>query len=146
MDKEYLKDREQMRYKENVERILWNYRRNVYKASELREMIKDITSVSGQSYGGHIVNGVSSPVFEVVNRKLRMEKKLAGTEKKIRVVDSLIDSLDERELEMYQVLRILRSRYIKHREPDSVMRELVLTKTTYYRRNRELLRRAEKFI
>ena len=135
-----------MEVKSNAERVLWNYRTNVFKASEYREMLSNMESVRGQDYGGHAVNGVSDPVPEVVNRKLKLEKKLSGMEKEIRAVDNLMDSLDEKELDMHQMLGILNRRYILHKETDTIIRELGITKATYYRRKNALIELAEIYM
>lgn len=105
-----------------------------------------LQSVRGQDYGAHTVNGVSNPVLEVVHRKLAIEKKIKSLEKDIQVVDGVKDSLDVTELTDWQMLGILEQRYMAHKEPDTVMRELGITKATYYRRNNELISRTELYI
>ena len=132
--------------KGKAERILWNYRMNVMKAEEMRLICSWLMSVRGQDYGAHTVNGVSDPVSEVVHRKLRLEKKIAILEREIRVVENLKDSLMAEELRICQMRGILKGRYMEHKEPDRVMRELGLTKPTYYRRNSELIERAMEYV
>ncbi len=131
--------------REKAEQIMWNYRRNVSKAGRMRLIMELLQSVRGQDYGAHTVNGVSDPVLEVVHRKLRLEKKIAILEREIRVVENLKDSLMAEELRICQMRGILKGRYMEHKEPDRVMRELGLTKPTYYRRNSELIERAREY-
>ena len=106
--------------REKAEQILWNYRKNWKKVKELREVEKNLMSVQGQDYGAHTVNVVSDPVLEVAHRKI--------------------------ELNTYQMWCILRKRYIEHKRADIVMRELGITKATYYRRKNELIERAEEYV
>lgn len=132
--------------KGKTEQVLWNYRLNVKRAAEMRLIYSLLQSVRGQDYGAHTVNGVSNPVLEVVHRKLAIEKKIKSLEKDIQVVDGVKDSLDVTELTDWQMLGILEQRYMAHKEPDTVMRELGITKATYYRRNNELISRTELYI
>lgn len=132
--------------REKVERVLWNYRMNWKKAAELRELAEKLMSVRGQDYGAHIVNGVSDAVIEVVHRRIELEKKIAKLEKNIHAVENLKDSLPIDELDTVQMLGILIKRYMEHKEPDMVMREMGITKATYYRRKRELIEKAEKYV
>lgn len=129
-----------------TERVLWNYRQNQSKAEEMREMYMLLASVRGQDYGAHTVNGVSDPVSEVVHRKLEIEKKLMSLSRQIKLVEDVQSSLDVRELRDGQMLGILRLRYMEHKEPDMVMREMGITKPTYYRRNNELIELAGKYV
>lgn len=132
--------------KNSAEQMLWDYRQNIRKIYELREMYELLKSVRGQDYETHAVNGVSDPVFNIVNTKLRLEKKIENLEKKIRAVENLIDELPIDELETYQMSMILTWRYINHMDTQTVIRVLGLTKTTYYRRKNALIVRAEKYI
>ena len=135
-----------MGYREKAERVLWNYRSNERKAIELRALKVKLASVRGQDYGAHTVNGVSDPVLEVVHRKLELEKRIARLEVEIRAVKRLKASLSVEELNTWQMRGILIKRYMEHKEPDRVMRELGITKATYYRRNNELVERAKKYV
>lgn len=129
-----------------AERVLWNYRRNVERAGELRVLLEGLMSVQGQSYSAHSVNGVSDAVSEVVHKKIELGKKIARLERDIRAVESLKDSLPIEELDTWQMLGILVNRYMEHKEPDIVMRKLGITKATYYRRNNELIARAKEYV
>lgn len=129
-----------------AERVLWNYRLNVQKAEEMRLIYSWLMSVRGQDYGAHTVNGVSDAVLEVVHRKMVIEKKMKRLEKEIQAVENIQSSLDVRELRDSQMLGILQRRYIEHKEPDRVMREMGITKPTYYRRNNELIEKTERYI
>ena len=125
---------------------MWNYRENVKKILELRLMVAGLMSVRGANYEAHSGSGVSEPVFEVVSRILKAEKRMAVLERQVRVVEELAMSLVEEELDTHQMEQILTNRYILHMEPDAVMRKAGMTKPTYYRRNRELLKRAEEYV
>lgn len=132
-----------------AERALWNYHDNVKKVKELRLLLNLLMSVHGQNYSAaHAVNGVSDPVGDVVHKVLALERKIAGTEKAIQAVDSLAASLilNVKELNIWQMLGILECRYMEHKNPYKVMRELGITKGTYYRRNNELIGRAEEYL
>ena len=135
-----------MRGREKAERVLWNYRQNVRKAEKLKLLLDSLISVQGQSYNTHSVNGVSDAVGEVVHKKIELGKKIAKLERDIRVVENLRDSLPVEELDTWQMLGILTHRYMEHKEPDAVMRELGITKATYYRRNNELIVRAREYV
>ena len=50
------------------------------------------------------------------------------------------------ELDIWQMLSILDWRYINHIKQDKVIRELGITKATYYRRRNELVKRAEEYL
>ena len=129
-----------------AERVLWNYRLNVSKVAEMQLIYSWLMSVRGQDYGAHIVNGVSDAVSEVVHRKIAIEKKIRHLEKEIRAVEQVKDTLDITELRDSQMLGILNRRYLEHKEPDAVMRELGITKPTYYRRNNELIERTREYV
>lgn len=129
-----------------AERMLWNYRLNVLKAEEMRLIYSLLMSVRGQDYGAHMVNGVSDAVSEVVHRKMAIEKKIQSLEKEIQTVEKVKSSLDVKELRDSQMLGILQRRYMEHKEPDRVMREMGITKPTYYRRNNELIEKTEQYI
>ncbi len=135
-----------MRNKEKAERVLWNYRMNVKKAEEMRLIYSWLMSVRGQDYGAHIVNGVSDAVLDVVYRKMAIEKKIKCLEREIQAVEQVQSSLDIRELRDSQMLGILKRRYMEHKEPDRVMREMRITKPTYYRRNNELIERTREYV
>ena len=135
-----------MRNKEKAERALWNYRLNVKKAEEMRIIYSWLMSVRGQDYGAHIVNGVSDAVLDVVYRKMAIEKKIKRLEREIQAVEQVQSSLDIRELRDSQMLEILKRRYMEHKEPDRVMREMGITKSTYYRRNNELIERTREYV
>ena len=135
-----------MRDKEKAERVLWNYRLNVKKAAEMRLIYSWLMSVRGQDYGAHTVNGVSNPVLDVVYRKMAVEKKIKRLEREIQAVEQVQSSLDITELRDSQMLGILERRYIEHKEPDRVMREMGITKPTYYRRNNELIERIREYV
>lgn len=141
-----LKVGERMIGREKAERILWNYRQNVKNSADFKKLWATLKSVQGQDYGAtHTVNGVSDPVSETVNRKISLERKIVKLEREIQAVESLIDSLPVEELRTWQMRGILTRRYIEHKEPDMVMRELGITKATYYRRNNELIARAREY-
>ena len=129
-----------------TERTLWNYRQNQEKVEELRLLRESLMSVQGQNYSSHSVNGVSDVVSEVAHRKIELGKKIAKLERDIRAVENLKDSLPVEELDTWQMLGILVNRYMEHKEPDAVMRELGITKATYYRRNNELIVRAGEYV
>ena len=135
-----------MRDKVKAERVLWNYRENVYRAAEMRLIYSWLMSVRGQDYGAHTVNGVSDAVLEVVHRKMAIEKKIKHLEQEIQAVEQVKDTLDITELRDSQMLGILNRRYLEHKEPDTVMRELGITKPTYYRRNNELIERTREYV
>lgn len=135
-----------MRDKEKAERALWNYRMNVKKAAEMRLIYSWLMSVRGQDYGAHTVNGVSNPVLDVVYRKMAVEKKIKRLEREIQAVEQVQSSLDITELRDSQMLGILERRYMEHKEPDRVMREMGITKPTYYRRNNELIERTREYV
>lgn len=132
--------------KAKAERVLWNYRLNVSKAAEMRLIYSWLVSVRGQDYGAHTVNGVSDAVLEVVHRKLAIEKKIQHLEREIQAVEKVKNTLDITELRDSQMLGILKRRYMEHKEPDKVMRELGITKPTYYRRNNELIERTREYV
>lgn len=132
--------------KDKAERILWNYRMNVMKAEEMRLICSWLMSVRGQDYGAHTVNGVSDAVIETVYRKLAIENKIKRLEKEIQAVENVRDGLDAKELRDSQMLGILERRYIEHKEPEKVMREMGITKPTYYRRNNELIERTREYV
>ena len=132
--------------KAKAERVLWNYRLNVSKAAEMRLIYSWLVSVRGQDYGAHTVNGVSDAVLEVVHRKIAIEKKIQHLEREIQAVEQVKDTLDVTELRDSQMLGILKRRYMEHKEPDKVMRELGITKPTYYRRNNELIERTREYV
>lgn len=135
-----------MRDKEKAERALWNYRMNVKKTAEMRLIYSWLMSVRGQDYGAHTVNGVSNPVLDVVYRKMAVEKKIKRLEREIQAVEQVQSSLDITELRDSQMLGILERRYMEHKEPDRVMREMGITKPTYYRRNNELIERTREYV
>ena len=135
-----------MRNKEKAERVLWNYRMNVKKAEEMRLIYSWLMSVRGQDYGAHIVNGVSDAVLDVVYRKMAIEKKIKRLEREVQAVEQVQSSLDIRELRDSQMLGILQRRYMEHKEPDRVMREMGITKPTYYRRNNELIEKMKEYV
>lgn len=142
-----LKVGERMIGREKAERMLWNYRQNVKNSADFKKLWATLMSVQGQDYGAtHTVNGVSDPVSEVVHRKIALEKKIARVEREIQAVENLKDSLPIEDIRTWQMRRILTSRYMEHKEPDMVMREIGITKATYYRRKEELIARAREYV
>ena len=132
--------------REKAERMMWNYPENVKNVKKYCGLYGELMSVRGQDYGAHAVNGVSDPVSEVVHRKIELNKKIRKIEREIRAVESLKDSLPLDELNTWHMCGILRKRYVEHKRADIVMRELGITKTTYYRRKNELIERAEEYV
>ena len=131
-----------------AEQVLWNYRHNLKRVEEWRYVVGQLQSVQGQSYGACVMNGVSYPVFEVVRKKLALEKKIVRAEKEIHAVEDLRErlTLNIDELDIWQMLGILDWRYINHIKQDKVIRELGITKATYYRRRNELVKCAEEYL
>ena len=120
--------------------------KNQKKLNELREEVLSVQSVHSQNYAGHVMNGVSEPVFEVVRKILTLEKKIEQLERDVNVVDSLRESLREEDMAEHQMSLVLEYRYIRHMEVWAVMRRMSVTRSTYWRRQRELLRLAEEYV
>ena len=131
---------------DKVEQILWNYRKNAESLKDMKKELSGLMSVQGASYKAHAMNGVSEPVLELVSRIISMEKRIASLEREVKAVENLASSLDIREKNMYQMSMILRYRYVKHIEHEAVMRQLGMSKATYFRRSGELLRLAGKYM
>ena len=109
-------------------------------------MVGGLMSVRGANYEAHTGGGVSEPVFEVVSRIMKAEKRMATLERQVQAVEELALSLVVEEIDTHQMGQILKHRYIQHMEPEAVMRKVGMKKPTYYRRNRELLKRAEEYV
>ena len=130
----------------STEKILWNYRRNVKEKEELGDLYSEMESVYGHSYEVHGQNVISDPVFETVKRKLRAEEKITRLEREIKAVEKLKEKLPPDEMETYQMGQILRYRYINHLEAVEVMRQVGMSKSTYWKRKVGLLRLADKYV
>ena len=66
--------------------------------------------------------------------------------REIKAVEKLKEKLPPDEMEMYQMGQILRYRYINHLEAVEVMRQVGMSKSTYWKRKVELLRLADKYV
>ena len=129
-----------------VERCLYEYMENVAMQEEMKLELQMLMSVRGQSYEAHKVKVESNPVFEVASRILMIERKLKKLEKKTRPVKKLEEDLCGSDLYIKQMLEILQLRYMQHDSHEDVMRHMAVSKATYWRRNRELLRKARKYL
>lgn len=129
-----------------TERVLWDYNRNLQRVYELRLALLDLSSAHSQSYGPHVVNGVSDAVADVVHKVIALERKIAGAEREIQAVQQLKDSLDITDFDMYLLHIILTQRYIAHSKTEKIIRENGLSKATYYRKKNQLLNMAEKYV
>ena len=132
--------------KPDVSSELWRYGYDVRRLEVLRRELSGLMSVRGHSYEAHSVNGVSDPVNEVVHRRLKVEKRISRIEERVLRVERLKEYLPLEGTETYQMREIVRLRYRMHERVVDVMRKMGITKTTYWRRNRELLRLADKYL
>ena len=132
--------------KPDVSSELWRYGYDVRRLEVLRRELSGLMSVRGHSYEAHSVNGVSDPVTEVVHRRMKVEKRISRIEERVLRVERLKEYLPLEGTETYQMREILRLRYRMHERVVDVMRKMGITKTTYWRRNRELLRLADKYL
>ena len=129
-----------------VESNLWDYPANVAELEELRYEYDSLKSVECQKYEAHTPNGASDPVSEVVHRRLKLERRMRGLERRIRPVKRLRDDLKQgSEARISQMRAVLKLRYMEHKSHDDVIRQMSVSKATYTRRLRELLRLARKY-
>ncbi len=129
-----------------IEKCLYEYLENLEKLSNFHLEQKKLMSVHGQSYEKHSANGISDPVSEVAFRFFSLEKKILKTEKKITPVTELYKSLLwSSELHIFQMKEILKLRYFEKKKAERVIREMAISRATFWRRCHQLLSRAKKY-
>ena len=129
-----------------VERCLYDYLENVVKLYMLNMDLSRLMSVQGQNYNLHAGNGVSNPVFEITSRLMTLERKIYQTEKRVQPVRRLKSELIGTDERIQNMMSILRLRYFRHMQHDEVIRAMSISRATYWRRHRELLRKARKYL
>lgn len=129
-----------------VERCLWEYRENQGALRMMREELSGLSSVHGQDYSPHTVNGVSDPVSDIAHRVIKLERKIEQMEKQIKPVEMLQDALVGSEMRIHHMREILRLKYFEHESSEMVIRKMGISEATYFRRCGELKRLARKYI
>ena len=129
-----------------VEKNLWDYNSNVAELSELEYQHDDLMSVQGHSYEVHGENTLSDPVSEVVHRRLKLERRMQKLKSRIRPVRKLYDDLSiGTDARITQMRGVLKMRYMEHKSHEDVMRNMAVSKATYWRRVSELLRLTRRY-
>ena len=128
-----------------VEKYLYDYKANVAELEALREELNDLVSLHGQSYESFNPSGEADPVANTVNRKIKLEKKIAVVEKRVKPVMRLIEDLKGSSLRAKQMSEILRLKYIEHEDRDVVKKTVAISDMTLWRRSRELISLAVRY-
>ena len=128
-----------------VEKYLYDYKANVAELQALREELNDLVSLHGQSYESFNPSGEADPVANTVNRKIKLEKKIAVVEKRVKPVMRLIEDLKGSSLRAKQMSEILRLKYIEHEDRDVVKKTVAISDMTLWRRSRELISLAVRY-
>lgn len=97
-------------------------------------------SVRGYNYEAHVLNGASEPVFNVVNRKLNIERRIAGIGRCLGLVKRLKADFEAGAYRERYLRDIFNIRYMKHGSVDYVTRSLHISQPTYWR-NKELAKK-----
>ena len=144
-----------MKGKKYVERCLWEYYANLAEVESLSAELDDLMSVRGHSYEAHIPSGASEPVFNVVNRRLNIERRIAGIGRRIGPVKRLKSDFEaglyrERYLRDIFNIRYMEHgsvdiRYMEHGIVDYVMKSLHISQPTYWRNKEKLIELAKKY-
>ena len=128
-----------------VERCLYDYKANVAEIEILREELNGLMSLHGQSYEINNSQGENDPVANIVNQGLRLEKKIAKLEKRVKPVDKLLSDLKGSSLKVQQMSGILRLRYIEHEDKENIKQSLAVSERTLWRRTGELISLAKRY-
>ena len=128
-----------------VEKYLYDYKANVAELQALREELNDLVSLHGQSYESFNPSGEADPVANTVNRKIKLEKKIAVVEKRVKPVMRLIEDLKGSSICTSQMANILKLRYIQHEDKLLICRNLAISEATFWRRVRQLVKLAKRY-
>lgn len=126
-----------------VEQCLYDFFHNINLIDSLTFQLASLTSVLAQGYDVHVYNSNNDPVTDVLIRKERIENRINRIKMKIIPVKKLDDSLSVHELRTHQMKNILHQKYWLHKSIDDVLKESGFSKSTFRRRNKELLQRAK---
>lgn len=125
-----------------VEQCLFDFFHNLNLLDSLAFQLNNLISVQAQGYNVHIYNSQNDPVSDVIARKERIEKRINRIQKKIIPVKNLDDALSIHEIRTHQMKNILHKKYWQHKSVDDVIRETGISKSTFKRRDKDLLNRA----
>ena len=134
-----------MKGKGYVERCLWDYYANLAEVESMSAELDDLRSVRGHSYEAHVQYGISEPVFNVVNRKLNLERRIAKVGRRIRPVKRLKADFEAGAYRERYLRDIFNIRYMEHGSVDYVMRSLHISQPTYWRNKEKLILLAKKY-
>ena len=134
-----------MKGKRYVERCLWEYYANLAEVESLSAELDDLMSVRGHSYEAHIPSGASEPVFNVVNRRLNIERRIAGIGRRIGPVKRLKSDFEAGLYRERYLRDIFNIRYMEHGIVDYVMKSLHISQPTYWRNKEKLIELAKKY-
>ena len=134
-----------MKGKRYVERCLWEYYANLAEVESLSAELDDLMSVRGHSYEAHIPSGASEPVFNVVNRRLNIERRIAGIGRRIGPVKRLKSDFEAGLYRERYLRDIFNIRYMEHGSVDYVTRSLHISQPTYWRNKEKLIELAKKY-
>lgn len=125
-----------------IEQCLFDFFHNLNLLDLLAFQLNNLISVQAQGYNVHIYNSQNDPVSDVIARKERIEKRISRIQKKIIPVKNLDDALSVHEIRTHQMKNILHKKYWQHKSVDDVIRETGISKSTFKRRDKDLLNRA----
>ena len=134
-----------MKGKRYVERCLWEYYANLAEVESLSVELDDLMSVRGHSYEAHVPSGTSEPVFNVVNRRLNIERRIAGIRRRIGPVKRLKSDFEAGLYRERYLRDIFNIRYMEHGSVDYVTRSLHISQPTYWRNKEKLIELAKKY-
>lgn len=140
-----LKGEDFMRGKRYIEGCLWDYYANISQLESMKLELEDLQSVRGHSYEAHVQYGTSEPVFNVVSRKLNLEKRIAKIERRIQPVKRLKTDFEAGAYRERYMRDIFNIRYMEHGSVDYITRTLHISQPTYWRNNQKLLDLAGKY-
>ena len=128
-----------------VERCLFDYHHNISLFWTLLFQLHDLISVRAQGYDVHIYNSDNDPVTDVIIRKERIENHISRVKMKIIPVRNLDSALSVSEIRTHQMKDILHKKYWLHKDIHDILLEIGISKSTFKRRNKELLKLARQF-
>ena len=136
-----------------AEEYLYGYRENVARLEALRSELKRLdvmSSVGAQQYDASHSEGIADPVPARLERIEKVEADILYLERWTRPIGSLMEDLESPFVLEGSVKRdllaILNLRYLDGNTWDRTADELNLGRTTFFRRKKELIETAARYL
>ena len=147
-----MKENDKFRY---AEKCLYEYKRNLCGLGVLQEDLRVAHAgldVHGQNYQYtfEFTGEVSNPVHSRLVKIEGIEEKIRYLERHTKPITQLIEDLTAPEVLEYSenkmLMEIMKLMYFGKNPPESIMNELNIARTTFFKRRRELVNMAVSYL